>query len=92
MIFKLSNALSDVLIRLLDPDSENVEISKISKFSFVGQNSQNSKSTGKSYTEFVFEFLGPKTLLYVKYSKCRHVLVTLHNFVLKKSIFWKTHK
>ncbi len=37
MMFKLSKALSDVLIRLLEPDSENVEISKISKFSFVGK-------------------------------------------------------
>ena len=27
MMFKLSNALSDVLIRLLEPDSEKVEIS-----------------------------------------------------------------
>ena len=44
MMFKLSNALSDVSIRLLEPDSENVEISKISKFSFVGQNFQKSKS------------------------------------------------
>ena len=44
MMFKLSNALSDVIIRLLEPDSENVEISKISKFSFVGQNFQKSKS------------------------------------------------
>ena len=32
MMFKLSNALSDVLIPLLEPDSGNVEISKISKF------------------------------------------------------------
>ena len=44
MMFKLSNALSDVLIRLLEPDSEKVEISHISKFSFVGQNFQKSKS------------------------------------------------
>ena len=43
MMFKLSNALSDVLIRLLEPDSEKVESSKISKFSFVGQNFQNLK-------------------------------------------------
>ena len=44
MMFKLSNALSDVLIRLLEPDSENVEILKISKFLFVRQNFQKSKS------------------------------------------------
>ena len=44
MMFKISNELSDVLIRLLEPDSENVEILKISKFSFVGQNFQKSKS------------------------------------------------
>ena len=44
MMFKLSNALSDVLIRLLEPDSEKVEISQISKFSFVGQNFQKLES------------------------------------------------
>ena len=44
MMFKLSNALSDVLIRLLETDSEKVEISQISKFSFVGQNFQKLKS------------------------------------------------
>ena len=38
MMFKLSNALSDVIIRLLEPDSENVEILKFicgSKFSKI---------------------------------------------------------
>ena len=49
MMFKLSNALLDVLIRLVEPDSENVEISKISKFSFVGQNFQKSNSADSSW-------------------------------------------
>ena len=44
MMFELSNALSNVLIRLLEPNSEKAEFSKISKFSFVGQNFQKSKS------------------------------------------------
>ena len=44
MMSKLSKTLSNVLIRLLEPDFENVEILKISKFPFVGQNFQKSKS------------------------------------------------
>jgi len=47
---------------------------------------------GKSYPGFIFEFFGPKTLLYIIRGRCGHVLVTLHDFILKKSIFWKTHK
>ena len=44
MMFELSKTLSNVLIRLVEPNSEKVEFLQISKFSFVGQNFQKSKS------------------------------------------------
>ena len=44
MMFNLSKALSNVLIRLSESNLESVDFWKISKFSFVGQNFQKSKS------------------------------------------------
>ena len=49
IMFELSNALSNVLIRLLELNFEKVEFLKISKFSFVDQNFQKSKSADSGW-------------------------------------------
>ena len=56
MMFNLSKALSNVLIRLSESNLESVDFWKISKFSFVGQNFQKSKSadSGQQYVSNVY--------------------------------------
>ena len=49
MMFNLSKALSNVLIRLSESNLESVDFWKFSKFSFVGQNFQKSKSADSGW-------------------------------------------
>ena len=49
MMFNLSKALSNVLIRLSESNLESVDFWKISKFLFVGQNFQKSKSADSGW-------------------------------------------
>ena len=55
----------------------------------IFKNQNRPKSAGKSYPGFILGFFDVKTLLYIKNRKCGHVLVTLHNFMLKKPFFGK---
>ena len=47
---------------------------------------------GKSCPEFIFVFFDAKTSLYIKHSRCGHVLATVRNSIFKILIFQKTHK
>ena len=47
---------------------------------------------GNSIPELGFGFFDVKTLLYIKYRKCGHVPVALHNYLVQNVILWKTQK